>query len=134
MTTELTGYLTVRSFAAAAAIAKDSLVYLSAAETVTIASAKTQALVGKAMSAATAAGDIIPVALFGPTMKMRAGAAIAAGDLVIPTTGGEVITGADDSQIVGRALTAATAADEMIEVMLIGLSLCADTSDLGSTS
>lgn len=78
--------------------------------------------VGVITDEAAAAGDLVNVALLGSqssTVRMVASAAIAQGALVEPAASGRVQTlgaGAGTHHVVGRALDAATAAGDVIEV------------------
>jgi hypothetical protein len=78
--------------------------------------------VGVITDEATTAGDLVNVALLGArpgTVRMVASAAIAQGALLEPAANGRVQTlgaGAGTHHVVGRALDAAAAAGEVIEV------------------
>jgi len=78
--------------------------------------------IGVITDEAAAAGDLVNVTLFGAansTVRMVASAAIAQGALVEPAANGRVQTlgvGAGTHHVVGRALDAAAAAGEIIEV------------------
>lgn len=76
--------------------------------------------IGTATRAAFAAGDVIDVALYSKpgTMKMKAVEALAAGALVYSEAAGKVQdTAQATSYLVGIALEAATADNDVIEVM-----------------
>ena len=64
-----------------------------------------------------AAGDLVPVDMLGTT-QVEAGAAVAAGAAVETNASGQAITRSAGVPL-GRALTAATAAGQLIEVLLI---------------
>ena len=78
--------------------------------------------IGVITDEAAAAGEIVNLALFGSarsTLRMVASAAIAQGALVEPAASGRVATlggGAGTHHVVGRALDAASAAGDVIEV------------------
>ena len=78
--------------------------------------------IGVITDEAAAAADIVNVALFGSarsTLRMVASAAIAQGALLEPAASGRVATlgaGAGTHHVVGRALDAASAAGDVIEV------------------
>lgn len=73
---------------------------------------------GVARTAATASGQTIVVDAVG-TAAVEAGAAVAQGDLIQTDASGRAITRTSTNPIVGRALQAATAAGDFIEVLLI---------------
>lgn len=73
---------------------------------------------GVARFAAAAAGEKIPVDVLG-TAVVEAGAAVAAGATVKSDASGRAITWVTSGAKVGLALEAATAAGQMIEVLLI---------------
>ena len=78
--------------------------------------------IGVITDEAAAAGDLVNVALLGSlrsTVRMVASAAIVQGALVEPAANGRIATlgiGAGTHHVVGRALDAATAAGDIIEV------------------
>ena len=78
--------------------------------------------IGVITDEAVAAGDLVNVALLGAassTVRMVASAAIAQGALVEPAASGRIATlgaGAGTHHVVGRALDAAAAAGDVIEV------------------
>ena len=78
--------------------------------------------IGVISDEATAAGEAVSVSLLGSsrgTVRMVASAAIAQGALVEPAASGRIQTlgaGAGTHHVVGRALDAATAAGDLIEV------------------
>ena len=78
--------------------------------------------IGVITDEAAAAGDLVNLALFGSarsTLRMVASGAIAQGALVEPAASGRVQTlgvGAGTHHVVGRALDAASAAGDVIEV------------------
>lgn len=67
--------------------------------------------------AGAASGELVPVDAIGTTM-VEASAAISAGAAVATTNDGRAVTFAT-GVVVGRALTPATAAGQLIEVLLI---------------
>lgn len=73
--------------------------------------------VGVTRTGAGASGDLVPVDVLGTTM-VEASAAIAAGAAVATTADGRAATHASGS-VLGRALTASSAAGQFIEVLLI---------------
>lgn len=73
--------------------------------------------VGVTRTSAGAAGDLVPVDAVGTAM-VEASAAISAGAAVATTNDGRAVT-FSTGVTVGRALTAATAAGQLIEVLLI---------------
>ncbi|XVJ69886.1 MAG: DUF2190 family protein [Rhizobacter sp.] len=73
--------------------------------------------VGVTRTSAAAAGDLVPVDMLGTT-QVEAGAAVAAGAAVETNASGQAITRSAGVTL-GRALTAATAAGQLIEVLLI---------------
>ena len=87
---------------------------------VTVANAQAGAdanALGVSVSAAVA-GEVVPVDVIGSTI-VEAGAAVAAGATVKSDASGRAITWAPAGAKVGVALDAATAAGQMIEVLLI---------------
>lgn len=102
------------TFTAAAAILKGQPLKFSGSA-VTPCTAATDAAIGIALDDAAAA-DIVPVAILGAftgTALLRAGGAIAAGAQV--AADGTTTGGATDV-IVGRALSAAAAAGDLVEI------------------
>lgn len=73
--------------------------------------------VGVTRSSAGAAGDLVPVDVLGTAM-VEASAAIVAGAAVATTNDGRAVTYSTGA-VLGRALTAAGAAGQFIEVLLI---------------
>jgi hypothetical protein len=73
--------------------------------------------IGVARSAA-ATGEKVPVDVHG-TVIVEAGAAVAAGATLKPDASGRAITWAASGAKIGLALSAASAAGDMIEVLLI---------------
>ena len=63
------------------------------------------------------ANEVLPVMIDGVSMGV-ASAAIAKGALVTPTTGGALVTASSDDVFVGVALEAATAANDIIPVLI----------------
>ena len=102
------------TYTAGAAIAKGEVVKFSSGKVVKC-TGDTDAAIGVALDSAAADGDIIPVAVLGNfhgTIIVKATEAISAGAGVNPT-GGAAAAG---DLVIGRALTAATASGDMIEV------------------
>lgn len=85
---------------------------------VVLASAAGQRVIGVLQNKPNAADQGAAVAIAGIT-KMVASAAIAAGALVTTTNAGLAVTGATTNFILGRAITAAGAANDVIEVLLM---------------
>jgi hypothetical protein len=109
------------SFKAGAAIGINRAVILdSASNTVIAASAITDLVIGIALEAAAAAGDLVPVQVFGKA-KVVASAAIAVGAQLMPTGSGsgKVATAAGaTAKSMGVALQAAGADGDVIEALL----------------
>lgn len=76
------------------------------------------AVFGCLVQACTTAGQVLPAARLG-TCVATAAAAIAAGALVAVDATGKVVTQADTAIGIGRALEAATASGDRIEVWLL---------------
>lgn len=72
---------------------------------------------GVTRTSAAAAGDLVPVDVQGTTL-VEASAAIAVDDAVATTANGRAVTFSTGATV-GRALTAASAAGQLIEVLLI---------------
>lgn len=72
---------------------------------------------GVTRTGATAAGDLVPVDVLG-TALVEASAAIAADAQVATTNDGRAVT-FSTGVVVGRALTAASGAGQLVEVLLI---------------
>ena len=82
-----------------------------------VATANTDILLGVAMTNA-AAGEMVTVRVLG-IARVQASAAITLGDRVTATTAGQAVTTTTDKQtIIGRALEAATAQNDLIAVFL----------------
>lgn len=84
------------------------------------ATAATAAPIGVQMSvpASTSAGEPIEVATeHGQIVPIVAGAAVSVGDVLVTTTAGKVITKTGASYSVGVALTAASAANDLVAVL-----------------
>ena len=94
-------------------------VVLTAEQTVGYAGAGARAL-GVNMDTAEAAGDAVPVALptTGPTIKIEAGAAVAAGARLAPDASGRAVAAGAAAAYSAIALSAATAAGDLIEAVL----------------
>jgi hypothetical protein len=78
---------------------------------------------GVAAQEADADGDVIAMALPQGIMKVEAGAAVSVGDVIASDNAGRAITSVDagGNFACGVALTAATAAGEIIEVLMTGV-------------
>lgn len=85
---------------------------------IVLASAAGQRVIGVLQNKPNAAGQSAGVAVSGVT-KMIASAAITAGALVTTTNAGLAVTAATTNFILGRAMTAAGAANDVIEVLLM---------------
>ena len=110
-----------KSYNAGAAIAAYTLVKYSAAETVVAAAASTDAIIGVSHDIAAASGERVDVAHDGIVFVV-AGAAVAQGALLTADASGRAITAApaagSNARIIGFAIEAATAAGDVIRVML----------------
>lgn len=107
-----------RTFTAGEAITQYDLVYLSAANTVSVNDIANQPI-GVAQEAA-ASGALVKVKLMNApgTFKVRAKEALSAGALLYTEDGGEVQdTAAATSFPIMRAIEAATAEDDVIEAL-----------------
>jgi hypothetical protein len=101
-----------KSFTADNAIAQFTVVKATstAANTVDVATANGDAIIGIAQNVA-AAGEQVVVRMLG-TSKCLAGGTITSGQTVTPTTAGKVLTDSTDTHgIVGRALESAVIGD-----------------------
>lgn len=78
---------------------------------------------GVAAQEAEAAGDVIAMALPQGIMKVEAGDAVSVGDVIASDNAGRAITSVDSGGnfACGVALTAATAAGDIIEVLMTGV-------------
>jgi hypothetical protein len=104
------------TFKSAAAITAGRLVEITAANTVGMAAAKSQKVVGFAMQSCDAAGDQIEVQLLGYVVRLTAAGAVAAGDeLVVGAVAGTVSTQA--------AAAAATLTDINNARAVVGIAL-----------
>jgi hypothetical protein len=104
------------SFKSAAAITKGRLVEITSANTVQMAAAKSQKVVGVAMQSCDAVGDLIEVQVLGYVFRLTAQGAVSAGDeLVVGTVAGSVATQA--------AAAAATLTDINNARAVIGIAL-----------
>lgn len=110
------------SFKSAAAITAGRMVEITAANTVGMAGANSQKVVGFAMQSCDAAGDIIEVQLLGYVVLCTAAGAVSAGD--------EVSCGANGTVSTQAAAAGATAADINKARSVIGIALeaIADTA------
>jgi hypothetical protein len=97
---------------------------LSAAQTVDTCSAVTDKSVGVLQNDPSAAGQVAVVAVAGTT-KVIAGAAIAAGALVGPTAAGKAQTAVATQYARGVALEAAGADGDIIEILLVPMTVMA---------
>lgn len=111
----------LKSFTAGAAIAAFRLVKLSAAETVVPAAAAADASIGVANEVAAASGERQDVVMAGIAF-VEAGAAVALGALVMSDASGRGITATaaagTNVRVIGTALDAASAAGDVIRVLL----------------
>ncbi len=111
----------LKSFSAGAAITAFRLVKLSAAETVIQSAAAADSSIGVANEVAAASGERQDVVLAGIAF-VEAGAAVSLGALVMSDASGRGIaaTAAAGSnvRVIGTALDAATAAGDVIRVLL----------------
>lgn len=110
-----------KNLTAGTGIAAFRLVKLSAAETVVPAAAATDSLIGVNGDVAPATGERCDVALAGIAF-VEAGAAVALGAMVTSDAVGRGVTAApaagSNVRVIGVALDAATAAGDVIRVML----------------
>ncbi|MFI8593737.1 capsid cement protein [Microbacterium sp. NPDC078428] len=106
------------TFTADAAITSGQVLYVSAARQVTPTAGASAAVIGVAATDA-ADGDKLNV-LVGGVVKVVASAAISAGGLVVSAADGKVAPIAANTfdKLVGRALTAAAADGDVIEIRL----------------
>lgn len=111
----------LKSFSAGGAITAYRIVKFSAAETVVLAAASTDALIGVTNEVAAASGERQDVVLEGIAF-VEAGAAVALGALVTADASGRGITAApaagSNARLIGTALDAASAAGDVIRVLL----------------
>ena len=119
------------TYTAGGSIAKGDFVKFSSGKVVTC-TGDTDAAIGVALDAATASGEIIPVAILGAftgTCPVKATEAVSAGAHVNPTGG----AAAKGDKCVALALEAATASGDMIECALCvpGYHLDNDTTAAG---
>ena len=110
-----------KSYNAGAAIAAYTLVKYSAAETVVPAAASTDSIIGVSHDIAAVSGERVDVAHDGIVFVV-AGAAVAQGALLTADASGRAITAAPaagvNARVIGFAIEAATAAGDVIRVML----------------
>ena len=102
------------TYTAGGAIAKGDVVKFSDGKVVPC-TGDTDAAIGVALDAATTDGEIVPVAILGVfhgTVLVKASEAVSAGATVNPTGG----AAGEGDPVVGRTLTAAAAANDLIEV------------------
>lgn len=103
----------VRSVAAAAALAAGRFVTIAGG----YSSAGGYAL-GATLSSAAQVGDLVPVVI-DDTAEVEVGAAVALGDPIMSDATGRAVPHTGTNVKVGRALSAASAAGQFIEVLLI---------------
>lgn len=98
-----------------------ALVKLGVAGYVTLSAGATDIIIGIAQDAPDADNDYINVRLLNSmgTAKVVAAAAITLGDYVQSNGDGAVKTAVSTGYIIGRALNAATAAGDIVEIMLM---------------
>jgi len=117
----MSNLILVKNCTAGAAINAYRIVKLSAADTVVLAAAATDLLVGVNTDVAPALGERCDVALMGIAF-VEAGAAIALGAFVTADAVGRGVTAAPgagvNNRVIGFALEAATAAGDVIRVAL----------------
>lgn len=105
-----------RTFVAGEAISQYDLVYITAANTVSVADLTNRPIGVSQAAAASGAG--VNVKMFYPTYKVRAEEALAAGAMLYTENGGTVQdTAASTSLPVMQALEAATANGDIIEAI-----------------
>ncbi|MER2545936.1 MAG: capsid cement protein [Candidatus Accumulibacter phosphatis] len=111
----------IKNFSAGAAISAYRQVKFSAAETVIQGAAATDATIGVANEVGAASGERQDVVLDG-IAYVEAGAAVTIGTLITSDATGRAVTAAPaagtNNRIVGIALDAATAAGDVIRVLL----------------
>lgn len=111
----------LKSFSAGGAITAFRLVKLSAAETVVLAAAATDFIIGVANEVAAASGERQDVVLSGVAF-VEAGAAFALGATITADASGRGIVAAPaagtNNRIVGIALEAAAAAGDVVRVLV----------------
>ncbi|NMQ05286.1 DUF2190 family protein [Candidatus Accumulibacter phosphatis] len=111
----------IKNFSAGAAISPFRQVKFSAAETVIQGAAATDATIGVANEVGAASGERQDVVLDG-IAYIEAGAAVTIGTLITSDATGRAVTAAPaagtNNRIVGIALDAATAAGDVIRVLL----------------
>ena len=103
-----------KTYTAGGAIAKGDVLKFSDGKVIKTTAAN-DAAIGIALDGATE-GDIVPVAILGNftgTVQIKAAGAISAG---VQVAANATATGAGTDVIIGRALEAATAANDMIEI------------------
>ena len=104
-----------KTYTAGATIAKGAVLKFDASGNVIPTSAANDAAIGIALDGA-AEGDIVPVAILGNftgTVEVKAGGAISAGAQIAANA---TATAAGTDVIIGRALEAAAAEGDMIEI------------------
>ena len=98
-----------KTFTAGAAIAKNTIVMFSADDTVVVATAVTDLVIGISLEAAAAVGDRIDICLLG-IAEVKAAGAISRGDYVVSTAAGEAVAG-----------TGTTAKQQAIGIAMVGV-------------
>jgi len=107
------------TFTAGAAIAEGAAVKCDSTANQVVVAGNNELAIGIAMVAATAAGDLVSVALAAPCVDAKANAAISYGDSVqsVASTG-LIGTAASGEWAIGIALEAATAQNDFITILL----------------
>lgn len=103
------------TFTAGGAIAKGNPVKFDSGKVIATTAAN-DAAIGIALDSAAASGDLVPVAVLGAftgTVQLKAGGAITAGAQVAANA---TATAAATDVIIGRAIEAASASGDMIEI------------------
>ena len=117
----MSNHILIKSFTAGAAINAFRIVKFSAAETVVLAAAATDNLLGVCGDVSPAAGERCDTVLTGITM-VEAGAAIAIGSFVTSDAVGRCVLAAPaagvNNRVVGVNLDAASAAGDVVRVLL----------------
>lgn len=113
--------LLLKNFTAGAAINAYRICKFSAAETVTLAAAATDSLIGVNNDVAPVLGERCDVVMLGIAF-VEAGAAIALGAMVTSDAVGRAVTAAPaagvNNRVIGLALEAASASGDIIRVLL----------------
>ncbi len=106
------------SLDAGAAVSKFRFLTLDASGNAIHATAHNDVPVGVSQDPASGAGKPVSVAGFPAVTKVTAGAAIALGAPLAPGTDGKAVTATTGQRVWGIALEAATAADQVITVLI----------------